>query len=199
MGGDSYGILRKGLIIGGIMVRDVLEDYEAVSTEDLVNPWRMAKGDLIVAVNSRGKISRAIPQKMPIIKDLVERGVVPYHYEVYGIRFLELQLAFRSPWAIRRMEGLMEQLGVGLTNSQLDAMYQNTCRFIGPKRVLTVEFFMQGFERRKIKLEDEYKGKNRRTEQKDKCRQVFEPLIEIIDSELRRIEEEKKSPPQSLF
>lgn len=110
---------------------------------DLVNRWRLAKGDLESAKNERKKVCLAVPLQLTIVKELVRRGIFPYHYEIYGVGFLELRSAFRSPWACRKMTGLVEQLGRGLSNSQVEAIYEIVCKKVGIERIQVVEFVLE--------------------------------------------------------
>lgn len=120
-----------------------VDPHEIPPDEDLISPERLAKGDLMVAKNMRGKVCRAIPTNLTLIKELIRRGIFPYHYEIYGVGFLELRAAFRAPWAVRSAAVLMEQWGIGLSNSKADAIYQNVCRQVGIWRTGVIEFVVE--------------------------------------------------------
>lgn len=121
----------------------MIDSYEITADEDLVNEWRRAKGDLEVAKNGKGNICLAIPANLTIVKELVRRRIFPYHYEIYGVGFLELRSAFRSPWAFRKMTGLVEQLGRGLSNSETEALYEIVCRRVGLRYIQVIEFVLE--------------------------------------------------------
>lgn len=158
----------------------MLNPEEISPDEDLVNSWRLAQGDLEVAKNARGKICRAIPARLTIVKELIRRGIFPFHYEVYGVGFLELRAAFRTPWAVRSAAVLMEQWGVGVSIGRADEVYENICRKMGKWRINVVEFVA--------------------TEEKDaEClehhvwyKECFERLVGIMDEERSRIFNEKE-------
>lgn len=155
--------------------------WEIDPNEDLVTPERLAKGDLQVARNLRGKISRAIPADLTIAKELVRRGIFPYHYEIYGVGFLELQAAFRAPWAAKKMMGAMEQLGGGnLSGSQVDAMYEHVARELGQEKVYIVQYVIE-------------QNKNKEdTGSHELYRKCFEALIEAMDEERESAHAQKK-------
>lgn len=149
--------------------------------EDLVNKWRVAQGDLRVALNARGKISHAIPLQLTIIKDLIRRGIFPYHYEIYGVGFLELQSAFRTPMKAKCSAVLLEQWGVGPSSGNAAGIYLNVCKMLGNVRVKKIEFLLENGERRK-NFGAVWNGKERRKEDSlNEFAKHFERLIEIMD------------------
>lgn len=161
--------------------------------EDLVNKWRLAQGDLLVAVNGRGKISHAIPARLTIMKELIRKEQFPYHYEIYGMGFLELQNAFRSPMAAKCSSVMLEQFGIGASSGNASGLYLNACRLLGNKRVGQLEFLLGTMERRKKTLEV-FKGIERRTEENmNEFSKCFERLIEIMDAEKERLAELAKN------
>lgn len=164
-----------------------------VTIEHLITKERRAKGDLEVAINSKKYISRAIPARITIIKELVRVRVLPYHYEIYGVGFLEFQNAFRAPWAIRKMMGLLEQLGGGLSSSQVDAIYENVYRKLGKDRVAIIEFVLNTQERRTIKKDSVTILKDRRKDNVPTLKNCFEKLVEAVDEERRRVYEESNN------
>ncbi len=150
------------------------------STEDLITKERLAKGDLEVAVNLRGKISRAIPANLTIIKELIRKRVFPYHYEIYGVGFLELRNAFRAPWASRSSAVLLEQWGFGVSNSRADSIYQSVCRQVGVEKMRVVEFVIESpKEKDDVEKHDEYKN-------------CFDKLVEAMDEERERVSLERE-------
>jgi hypothetical protein len=124
--------------------------------EDLVTEARLAKGDLLVVKNWRGRVIHAIPKNLTIIKELIRRRVFPHHYEVYGIGFMELRNAFRAPWAVRSSAVLMEQWGIGVSNSKATEIYQHVCRELGNRRIDIIEFVVEAsmdrLDQRKLDL-----------------------------------------------
>lgn len=160
--------------------------------EDLVNEWRRAQGDLLVAVNSRGKISHAIPLRLTIMKELIRKEFFPYHYEIYGYGFLELQNAFRSSSNAKCSSVLLEQWGVGVSNGNAATTYLTVCRLLGNKRIAQIQFMLETVERRKIK--DGLVHKERRNEDSyNEYAKCFERLIEIMDLEKARLAEIAKN------
>ena len=148
--------------------------------EDLINPWRLAQGDLEVAKNLKGKVSRAIPANLTIAKELIRRGVFPYHFEVYGHGFLELQNAFRAPWAAKCSAVLLEQWGAGVSNSLANEIYQTVYRKTGGKRIEVIRFAIE-------------ENKNRESEMGLLVyKECFERLIEAMDEERERVSSEQK-------
>lgn len=146
--------------------------------EDLVTPERLAKGDLEVAINLRGKISRALPSNLTIIKELIRRRVLPYHYEIYGVAFLELRAAFRAPWGVRSSAVLLEQWGVGVSSSRADEVYENVCKALGENKIKVVQYVLEEMK--------EKEHRNHHEEYKD----CFEILTQVMDAERQRIFEE---------
>lgn len=149
------------------------------SVENLVTAERLAKGDLEVAMNGKGLVSRAVPLRLTIIKELVRRGIFPYHFEVYGVGFMELRNAFRSPWAPRSAAVLLEQWGVGVSNSRGNEVYQVACRKLGVRRVSVVEFVVESNK--------DHEDRRAMEDYKD----CFELLVEVMDEERSRIFEEQ--------
>lgn len=155
--------------------------------EDLVNKFRLAKGDLLVATNGRGKISHAIPSRLTVIKEYIRREVFPYHYEIYGMGFLELQNAFRSPTRAKCSSVLLEQWGIGASKGFAAAMYMGVCRKVGQRRIGQVEFFLETPERRKTNVA--VKKDRRLSESLDDFDKSFIRLVEIMDEERERLKE----------
>lgn len=156
-------------MVGGMGFEEISPD------EDLVTPERLAKGDLEIAVNLRGKVSRAIPANLTIIKELIRRKVFPYHYEIYGVGFLELQAAFLAPWSARSSAVLLEQWGIGVSNSRASEVYQNVSRRIGGKRIEILKYVVEQAK------EKEYRQHH------EMYKDCFEMLISIMDEERERI------------
>jgi hypothetical protein len=152
-----------------------MNSQEISPDEHLITPERLAKGDLEVAHNLRDKISRAIPANLTLIKELVRRGVFPHHYEIYGVTFLELRAAFRSPWGVRSSAVLLEQWGIGMSVSKADNIYQHVCRALGTEKITIIEFVM---ERMKDVENKKHHGA---------YRGCFEKLVETMDEERERI------------
>lgn len=144
---------------------------------DRVNRFRLAQGDLEVAKNSKKKICVAIPNSLTIVKHLVSKGIFPYHYEIYGVGFLELRSAFRSPWAFRKMTGLVEHLGRGLSNSQVEVIYEKVCKKTGLDHILVVEYLMDTMAPKDMIGQD------------PRWKDSFERLIVAMDESRREAEE----------
>lgn len=153
----------------------MLDKNEILPTEDLVTPERLAKGDLEVAYNSRGKISRAIPVNYTIVKELIRRDIFPYYYGAYGDSFLELREIFHAPWRAKLSSVLLEQWGIGLSHTKAGDIYQNVCRGLGPRRVDTIVFLLE-----------EVKEKENRTKH-DFYKECFELLTVLMDEEREKI------------
>lgn len=160
--------------------------------EDLVNKWRLAKGDLRVAVNARGKISHAVPAKLTIIKDLVRREILPRHYEIYGVGFLELQNAFRAPLKAKCSAVLLEQWGIGVSEGMAAGLYMNVRRQVGTPWVNLIEFLLETMERRKrhVMVKVERRKHEENTHEFTCC---FERLVEIMDEEREKLSEVQKN------
>ena len=156
---------------------------EISADEDLITPERRKKGDLDVALNLKGKVSRAIPAQLSVIKELIRRGTFPYHYEIYGVGFLELRNAFRAPWASRSSAVLLEQWGVGVSNSKADNIYQAVCRGLGVPRIELIIDTLERVERRKVKGAVGWKGGERRANRLELQKLAFDKLIELMDTE----------------
>lgn len=159
--------------------------------EDLITPERYAKGDLEVATNLKKKISRAVPMNLTIIKELIFKDVFPFHYEIYGVGFLELQASFRAPWRVRNSVALLEkealeQLGIAVSTSKASEMYQHVCKQLGKYKIDMLQFMMEYSENRK-KMDKEYKGNERRRNRQDEYKNCFEHLVGIMDAERERI------------
>lgn len=174
-----------------------MSSTEISPDEDLVNEFRLAKGDLMVVVNGRGKISHAIPAGLTIMKDLVRRGVFPYHYEIYGVGFLELQSAFRTPLRAKCSSVLLEQWGVGVSAGRAAGLYIDICKGLGNRRVGMLEFVLENRERRNLRnaklaeaIEERRKDFSDGVEQMAEC---FERLVEIMDAEKERVLNESKN------
>jgi len=163
-----------------------LEHRDEISPdEDLVNKWRLAKGDLIVAVNGRGKISHAIPATLTILKDYIRKGVFPYHYEIYGVGFLELQSAFRTPMKAKCSSVLLEQWGIGESSGYAAGFYLNVRKAIGTYRAGLLGMTLENTERRKRRISVIKERRN--TLRAEEIADCFERLIEIMDEERNRI------------
>ncbi len=156
----------------------MIDPNEITPEEDLVTPERLAKGDLEVARNLKGKVSRAIPAHLTIIKELIRRDVAPFHYEVYGVAFLELRAAFRSPWAARSAAVLLEQWGIGVSYGQANSVYQNVCKRLEPWRIRVIEHVLEDVK------ELEKKG------YLPTYRDCFDLLVTAMDEERARMIEE---------
>lgn len=155
-----------------------IDPHEIPPDEDLITKARLAKGDLMVAKNLRGKVCRAIPMKLTLIKELIRRDVFPYHFEIYAVGFLELRNAFRAPWAVRSSAVLLEQWGVGISNSKADAIYQNVCRQVGIWRTGVIEFVVEsGKEHENIKHHELYQD-------------CFARLVAAMDEQREKAKEE---------
>lgn len=154
---------------------------DIASNEDLITPERLAKGDLFVTVNLRGKINRAIPANLSIMKELIRRDVFPYHYEVYGVGFLELRHAFFSPLGTRSSAVLLEQWGKGISNGQGMDIFQTVCRKLGRARITVIEFVLtEPREKEVMAMHPVYK-------------EAFETLIEIMDEEREKFRNSLKN------
>lgn len=158
----------------------MIDPDEIGPNEDLVSPERLAKGDLEVVRNARGKVCRAMPaaEHLTIIKELVRRGVMPHHYEIYGVGFLELRTAFRAPWAVRSAAVLLEQWGKGVSVSSAGTIYLNVCKGLNYKRVGVVEHVLE--ERKEFERRDFH----------DVYKECFERLIELMDEEREKVNKE---------
>ncbi len=158
--------------------------------EDLVNPYRMAKGDLEVAYNLRGRVSRALPAQLTIVKELIRVGRFPYHYEVYGVGFMELRNAFRSPWGTKSSAVLLEQWGIGVSVSRADSIYQVVCKRLGLDNIMVIEYVTEAKERRNVKREADRVGKEKRKDYLLVYKDAFTKLVEIMDEERERLKQE---------
>lgn len=166
-------IVRQEINLGG----GIVGVEEIGSDEDLITPERRAKGDLEVAVNMRGKVSRAIPLNLTIIKELIRRRIFPYHYEIYGVGFLELRASFRARSSVRSSAVLLEQWGVGVSSGSASEVYQNVCRTMGTRRINIIQYVLEEMkEKERIDHHAYYK-------------EAFECLISIMDEERERMYE----------
>ena len=163
--------------------------------EDLINKWRLAKGDLIVVVNGKGKISHAIPSSLTIMKDFIRRGVFPYHYEIYGMGFLELQSAFRTPFKAKCSSVLLEQWGIGASAGKAATLYIDIGKILGNRRMRLIEFVLETRERRNLKNSGivAIKKERRKEDSIEDFAGCFEQLIEIMDKEKEKLLEESKN------
>ncbi len=147
--------------------------------EDLVTPERLAKGDLQVVYNLRGKVSRAIPADLTIIKELIRRRVFPHYFEVYGVGFLELRAAFRAVSGVRSSAVLLEQWGVGVSNSRAGEVYQTVCKRLGSWRINVIQYVIEESKDREIEAHHSaYKD-------------CFERLAKAMDEERERVRKEQ--------
>jgi hypothetical protein len=138
----------------------MIDSDEISPHEDLINPWRLAKGDLEVVKNAKGKVSRAIPSdsQLTICKELVRRGVWPHHYGIYGDGFLELRNAFRAPGAYSRSAALLEIFGLSGTGGTAADIYIAVCKKAGSKRITILEYVLeQSRIMERFNHHDEYK------------------------------------------
>lgn len=158
----------------------MLDPYEIPPEEDLVTPERFAKGDLEVAKNHKGRIHRALPRNLTIIKELIRRDVFPLHYEIYGVNFLELRNAYRAPLAARLSAVLLEQWGAGVSHSWASSIYQRINKSLGRPRIRVVEFVLEESQDRENPQDHEL------------YKESFEMLIGSIDEERERIQEEMR-------
>lgn len=145
-------------------------------TQDLITPERLAKGDLHVVLNWRGKVTAAVPMKLSLVKELIRRGVIPYHYEVYGVGFLELRAAFRAPWNVRSSAVLLEQWGIGVSENKASGVYQNVYRRVGAYPISVIEFVLEA---------------NKESEDNSKhqvYKDSFEKLVSAMDEERDRLQ-----------
>lgn len=154
------------------------DPYEIGPDEDLVTPQRLAKGDIKVVRNARGCISRAIPANLTIIKELIRRDIFPHYYEIYGVGFLDLQRAHRSPWAVRSSAVLLEQWGIGVSEGRAGDVYMAVMRIVPAGKLLIVEHVLSA-----------PKEEERHDRHQD-YRNSFEHLIEVMDTEQQRLLEE---------
>lgn len=161
-------------IVRGPIGRAATDPATNADAEDLITPERLAKGDLQVARGAGGRVRLAIPAGLTIVKELVRRGVFPYHYEIYGVGFLELQNAFRAPWAPRSGAVLMEQWGVGVSAGAANEIYELVYRKIGTSRVIIVE--------QVVTYPKEYEERSRHKDYES----AFEALCAAMDEERER-------------
>jgi hypothetical protein len=119
-------------------------EEEISAEEDLVTPERAAKGDLYITLNAKGKIARAFPIDRSVIKELIRLGVLEDHHNIYGTGFLELEMAFLAPVAVRSGACLLAQWGIGVSGSRATEIYQNVCRGMRGRGIEVVKFAMNG-------------------------------------------------------
>jgi hypothetical protein len=164
--------------------------FETSVDEDLITPERYAKGDLQVAFNTHGKISKAIPLELTIVKELIRRRIFPHHYEIYGTVFLELRAAFRSVNGCRSAAVLLEQWGIGVSENNALQMYQHVSRRMKKHEIDIVEYTMNKIERR-LKTVFLAGGKERRTPYLENYRKTYDTLVVIIDEERKNLSDQK--------
>lgn len=165
-----------------------MSEKEISCTEDIITPERAAKGDLKISYNRYGKISDATPIDKFVIRELIRIGVMDKLHEIYGLGFLELRAAFRSPWNVKSGAVMLAQWGKGISTSQAGAIYQNVCRGIKGRGIEVIEYAMEcdytlleGGRSKCVALYDNGLYKEH-----------FEKLIELMDSERERAFEESK-------
>lgn len=120
----------------------VKKDEFITADEDVITPERLAKGDIFVGKNAKGKISTAAVIDNSIIKALIDRNSLQSHHEIYGLGFLELQAAFRAPWMVKSCAVLLAQWGVGISGSRATEIYQNVCRGMRGRGIEVVQHAM---------------------------------------------------------
>lgn len=82
----------------------------------------------------------------------------------------------------------MEQLGEGLSNSQVDAMYELVCRALGKERIDVIQYVLETKERRNPKSRVKVAVERRKDPIKT-YREYFDLLIEAMDAERTRVYE----------
>lgn len=156
--------------------------------EDLISEERLAKGDLVVTYNGRGKIKSAVPGHRYIIDRLVWGELLDYHHAVYGVGFLELRTAFRAPWATRISAVLLEQFGKGVSLSRATEIYQNVCNGFRGRGQAVVEYALEtevdsSPDRYGVGLYQEH----------------FQRLVELMDQERERIYREEQDKAEKML
>ncbi len=165
------------------------EDVQVIDTtvESLITDERLAKGDLRTVVNGKGFIKTAEPNERYIIEKLVRDEKLDYYHAIYGVGFLELRAAFRSPWATKISAVLLEQFGVGISLSRATELYQNVCRGMLGRGLEVVQFAMEmgttHISSYSIQLYQEH----------------FQRLVDLMDEERRRIYDEEQAKAQALI
>lgn len=154
--------------------------------EDLVNPFRLAKGDLSIKKNLKGKISYAGVVDKSIAKILLRNGVLQQHHEVYGLGFLELRNAFRHPWMPRSCAVMLEQWGIGASVGNATEIYQNVCRGMRGRGLEVVQYVMEN--------EEDVAGRRLWAEKYSNglYQEHFDRLVELMDAERERIFKEQQ-------
>jgi hypothetical protein len=109
----------------------------------VVNPYRMAQGDLDGVVRGQGAeahIAHAQVQDFTILADLIRRGFLEEHHRAYGMCFLELQHAFTARLRYKAnsifLEGVM---GAPIPSALAEALYLRTLRDITRIRARIIE------------------------------------------------------------
>lgn len=114
-----------------------------IRQEGIVTVERAAKGDLAVKWNVEGVVIDAVSLVRFVVNELIAREWLDIHHEAYGLGFLELRAAFRSPWAARSGAVLLEQWGIGMSAGIAASVYQTVSREIGGKGVEIVGYCME--------------------------------------------------------
>jgi hypothetical protein len=157
------------------------KDFEPITAdEDLVTPERLKKGDLWVGYNAKDNINKAAVNENTIIKFLVKNDILNHHHEIYGLGFLELQAAFRAPWATRSCAVLLEQWGTGTSVGRATEIYQNVCRGLLGRGLEVVQFALN-----ETKLKSS-------TFSNGLYQEHFEKLVAVMDAERERIYREEQ-------
>ena len=159
--------------------------------EDIVTPERVARGDLNVSYNSKGKINSAMVRDNVIIKELIRLRVLDTFHEIYGLSFLELRAAFRAPWAPKCSAVLLEQWGIGVSVSSATEIYQNVCREFWGSRGLEIiqyalerEIPIESPEQIKIDMIAKYSNGH--------YQEFFEKLVTVLDEEREKAKKKKE-------
>lgn len=163
-------------------MKKISEEIQA--DEDLITPERLVKGDLKITFNAKGKINSALPGERYLIEKLIEQEILDYHHKIYGMGFLELRAAFRSPWNAKCSAVLLERWGIGLSSSRAGEIYQNVCRGMLGRGLEVIQFALE-MEVEDTKVYQKYGA--------GLYQEHFDRLVELMDVERKRAQEEERA------
>lgn len=149
------------------------------STEDLITPERLKKGDVRIKLNARSKISWAAQVDASVVRELIKLEWLERHHEIYGLGYLELRTAFRSPQLEKSCAVLLAQWGKGISNSRAGEIFQNVTRGMTAKGIVVVT---HACEQHKSKIGNYEKGV---------YQEHFERLAGLMDEERDRVKNEE--------
>lgn len=117
------------------------ESQELPPNSPLVNPYRLAKGDLDIHQNSKGIIDAAWQRRDALIDYLIALRILEDHHAYYAMVFYDLRRAFRRRVSYKSNSiYAAEFFGADTSDGHFETCYLRVCRQIAGKTETAIMF-----------------------------------------------------------